>query len=99
MPKLSGNTAPATPCSTRNPIRTSRLGASAQPTVAIARTISTAVSTRTLPSESPSRPKIGMLIDDDRKKPDTIQAAAVGDASNSRSNSGNAGSTSVCMNE
>src|SRR3954454_18255538 len=67
MPKESGTRAPPTPWTTRATIRTPMLGARAarrQPTATVTRT---ATSVRFLPIRSPTRPRIGVKIEADRR--------------------------------
>ena len=96
IPNASGNTPPATPCSTRPAISTSIVGASALITAPIEKMIMIAVSTRPLPYRSPSLPAIGVAIDALTRKPVSTQLTALGDASNSCASAGSAGTTSVC---
>ena len=94
IPKPSGNTPPAAPCSTRPAIITASDEAIADTTVPTANTVIRITSTRFLPYMSPSRPPIGVMTDALSRNAVSTQLPLPGEMCSDCSISGNAGSTS-----
>jgi len=68
IPNARGNTPPAAPCRTLGTIITLIVGANAAATQPATSSIRVMTSKRPLPYESPSRPMMGVVTDDEIKK-------------------------------
>ena len=96
MANASGMAAPARPCRIRAAINRPSVGATAARMVDAARFASDSSMTRLRPYMSPSRPTIGVAMDDDSRNPVTSQVVAVALASRSRWMVVSAGTMSDC---
>ncbi len=94
--KLSGKTAPPTPCSARQAISDQMLPANDAPTQPTKNTERLISSTRSLPYWSPSFPSSGVETAEVSRKAVKSQAAQAVVVCRSRWNTGSAGITIVC---
>ncbi len=93
----SGKIAPPSPCSTRATISTGSDGASAPSRPPQANIANTATSIRSLPKRSPRRPRTGVETAVESRKAEISQATPPASLPRSRSISGSAGTTIICI--